>query len=962
MFIALTILAELVFIAFIILLFFRFRSRFGLVPLYVILGANQYFQTIIRTRFNINFFGELSIPVGSSILFSAGLFTILLIYIKEGVRTTQRLILAIVLANLFLTMLATISFQQELALSGTASNIFNLNFRFFLVGTIALIVDAFLLVILYEFIYTKIKWLNSYLRLTLTLLLILNLDAFIFVTGGFFENPNYTTILKSHMIGKSIAAIFFASALWFYLRFLDKEKTSHDVDDLKGKEDIFSILTYKGRLEKLQTEKAISDELLQKIIAEKTTELEKSIRRFTILASYQNQRIDRVSSSEQTKEFLRSVKEAFEVDACTIHLIKNEKLKMLSEVGVLENNKEYKLTLTFPYLQEMIQKKRNFCIEDTTIDPAFIKNFADNNKDFQYISCAGAPLIRGENVMGILKLYSVKEKRRFTELEMEHLQLVASQSAQIIENSQLFEQNEKHKEILVKQIAVRKKVEEAIIESEAHAMTLFNHSAVLIWEEDFSKLKTFTDQLKQQGINDLNEYFKNNHAELQKAAGLVKVLSINQKSKEFYGVETEDELVQNIPAWFIPESWNTFREEIVALTSGNTNFEGEIQIKTPGGDLKYLYVNTSVPPGYKETLEKVIVSFVDITEKKTIEIEKQSLLIRNQQTITTMLDGFILAEGKGMIIEVNPAYCKMIGYSHEELVGKNINEIEASMSQNEVERRITEMMEKKSIQFETKHKRKDNFLIDLEVSVSIMISDGQPLLAAFVRDITERKAEQELIKTSHEHLRQLTGHLQTIREEERSRIGQEIHDQLGQHLTVLKMDVSRLKKNIPVGKNKEEDLLEIISELDNCLQMVRKIAADLRPSIIDDLGLIAALEWQAEDFEKRTEITTKFYSNVSDLKIPSTHSIGLFRIFQESLTNVARHAEAKEVVAELNKENGFLILTITDNGKGFNTNSVGGKRSLGLLGMRERTLLMNGKYEISSEAGKGTAVKVTVPI
>lgn len=241
--------------------------------------------------------------------------------------------------------------------------------------------------------------------------------------------------------------------------------------------------------------------------------------------------------------------------------------------------------------------------------------------------------------------------------------------------------------------------------------------------------------------------------------------------------------------------------------------------------------------------------------------------------------------------------------------------------------------------------------------------EGKPIrLVGSMLDITERKKTEEQIKSTNEQLRQLTGHLQTIREEERSRIGQEIHDQLGQYLTVLKMDVSRLKKNIPAGKNKDQDLVEILSELDNCLQVVRKISADLRPSIIEDLGLIAALEWQSEDFERRTEITTKFYSNVSEIKLPQAYSIGLFRIFQESLTNVAKHAEAREVIAELINENGFLIMTISDNGKGFNTDSVGGKKSLGLLGMRERTLLMNGQYEINSRPGEGTVVKVSVPL
>jgi PAS domain S-box-containing protein len=235
-------------------------------------------------------------------------------------------------------------------------------------------------------------------------------------------------------------------------------------------------------------------------------------------------------------------------------------------------------------------------------------------------------------------------------------------------------------------------------------------------------------------------------------------------------------------------------------------------------------------------------------------------------------------------------------------------------------------------------------------------------LLGVTRDITESKKAAEQIKIYNVQLRQLTAHLQSVREEERTNIAREIHDELGQQLTVLKMDTSRLRKKNKDGKEIEEDITGILNQADHCLQLVRKISTELRPGIIDDLGIIAALEWQAEEFEKRTEIKTKFQTNITELNLPPVHTISLFRIFQESLTNVARHSEARNVHSSLLLQHESIILKITDDGKGFDTEILKTKKTLGLLGMKERIILINGSYEIIPTAGKGTEITVTVPL
>jgi len=150
--------------------------------------------------------------------------------------------------------------------------------------------------------------------------------------------------------------------------------------------------------------------------------------------------------------------------------------------------------------------------------------------------------------------------------------------------------------------------------------------------------------------------------------------------------------------------------------------------------------------------------------------------------------------------------------------------------------------------------------------------------------------------------------------------------------------------------------------IEETIKSVRKISMDLRPSILDDLGLLAAMEWQSTEFEKRSGITTEFNNLTHNKEVPPRLKTGLFRIFQESLTNIARHAEAKKIVSSLKFESNKLTLTITDDGKGFIYKNIDSKKTLGLLGMEERTKEMGGRYEIKSYPGVGTTVSVTVPV
>lgn len=234
-------------------------------------------------------------------------------------------------------------------------------------------------------------------------------------------------------------------------------------------------------------------------------------------------------------------------------------------------------------------------------------------------------------------------------------------------------------------------------------------------------------------------------------------------------------------------------------------------------------------------------------------------------------------------------------------------------------------------------------------------------LTIYYKDITDRKkAELELYQRTEE-IEELTAHLERIREEERTRMAREIHDELGQQLTGLKMDIAWIiRKNKTEDKPVAEKLSSMILLVDETMKTVRRISSELRPGILDDLGLIPALEWQTQEFEKRTGIKTLFHAAVNDFSPERELSTNIFRVYQEALTNIARHAHASLVTTELEQVNGYVKLVVSDNGQGFDTNGIK-KNSLGLVGMKERARMFKGELTIDSKRSQGTVVMLKVP-
>lgn len=228
-------------------------------------------------------------------------------------------------------------------------------------------------------------------------------------------------------------------------------------------------------------------------------------------------------------------------------------------------------------------------------------------------------------------------------------------------------------------------------------------------------------------------------------------------------------------------------------------------------------------------------------------------------------------------------------------------------------------------------------------------------------DVTEAKRAGERLRASEAELRALAARLQQIREEERARIAREIHDELGQALTALKLDLGWIRGRL--GRPEAASKLVAMSGLvDEMVRTVRRIATELRPGVLDHVGLAAAIEWEAGEFASRTGIPCVLHSALGDCPLERDLATAVFRIFQETLTNVARHADAGQVTVRLGNQDGWLVLEVSDDGRGINDAAIHNPGSLGLLGMRERALAFQGELELSGCAGQGTTVRLRLPL
>ena len=355
-------------------------------------------------------------------------------------------------------------------------------------------------------------------------------------------------------------------------------------------------------------------------------------------------------------------------------------------------------------------------------------------------------------------------------------------------------------------------------------------------------------------------------------------------------------------------------------------------------------------------------------ERKKV-IEQQAELFSRYRSLTHAASDAILSANKhGAVTFWNSSAEKIFGYSEAEAMGIPISkliperyhvtlvsELRRCQVLNELPSAVRNVLMQGC--------RKDGAEFPIELSVGAWWQGEEICFTGIVRDITERKMAEAALIQSRDELSALSRRLLAVQEEERSRISLKVHDQLGQSLTAIKLDLAWVERRL-IPK-KQQDLIEKTREMtvlvDETIAEVREIATDLRPGLLDHFGLPAAIEWLFKEFTDRTGIVCKLTVSPADLGLHRDSNTLLFRVVQEAMTNVARHAEATKLKVALTHSNGDLQLDIHDNGKGISVAAVGNLKSLGLLGMRERVKGAGGTMTIGPDSAGGTLLTVKIP-
>ena len=657
-------------------------------------------------------------------------------------------------------------------------------------------------------------------------------------------------------------------------------------------------------------------------------------------------------------------------------------------------------------------------------------------------------------------------------------------------------------------ITDRKRAEENLLNSEARLESMFEYSPISIWEEDFSSVKIELDKLKAGGVTDFRKFILNSPEKIEELVSLINVVSINETSIQIFETNSKEEILNNLTHFFSISNAtiNVFSEELIALAEGRTQFEGETQIMTLNGEKKNLLLTLTVMPGFENTLSKVLISFIDITQRKEAEdaLQKSEMFLRTFIENTPFeiwardINGIGILENKklvdhfGSILGHKPEYnthnapevLRLWEMNNSRAYnGELIDEIVQYNIKNEsavYQQIIFPIQDEKHIigiagfniditervRAEEELKRSENalnrqnelftlllknlpvgvFMVEAPSGKPIMANEAamqllgrgilpdtshynlaevyntykvgstghypvdempiymgmqgisahiddmivirpdgtQTLLEIFgspvtdnqgniwaslvsFTDITERKNAEVTLKNSQEQLKQFAAHLQNVREDERTGLAREIHDDLGQILVALKIDMGLLKNKVVKefnGKMNPDVMVKfdnLVGLVDNTIKTTRRIMTGLRPEVLEMLGFIEAAKLYTKDFEERHKIRCVFESSITTLDVAPQQSVALFRILQEALTNVVRHAKATQVTVQLLIENNKLIMEIVDNGIGFPKNHKVRNDSYGLIGMNERVFLLEGELIIEGKPGEGTIVRIEMP-
>jgi len=452
----------------------------------------------------------------------------------------------------------------------------------------------------------------------------------------------------------------------------------------------------------------------------------------------------------------------------------------------------------------------------------------------------------------------------------------------------------------------------------------------------------------------------------------IKILFVNRAFLKLFHTEKYEDAYLIIHNLFDIENYNSFKIFLGSLITNKTTFSFTITSRTCTKKKIAVKVNITTISNRNKEYGKTLISFTDITENLKVEETIKRLESRFRAVFESSDIGIAILNNKKRFIEVNEAFIQLCQYNIDEIKKLDLNDIVLSPGSKTLNYRINEIFEKKRIYLKkaVKVRNKSGEILWWKFTISLIrsIGDEPKYCFALIEDITNQKRiehEREIhlrkIKKTEKRLRLLSKHLLYVQERERSYISKEIHDEIGQVLTAIKIEIQSALR-IVKSKRIINHLKEGISLVDYTINRSRDMSMNLRPSIIDDLGLIPAIRWFLDKEGQRNQLNIKFNSEFHSISISSELKITCYRIIQEGVTNIIRHANTKNVWIDILEKKEEILIVIIDDGVGFDIENVVKNahegKSMGILGMIERTELLGGYLTIHNfKADKGTLIK-----
>jgi len=444
-----------------------------------------------------------------------------------------------------------------------------------------------------------------------------------------------------------------------------------------------------------------------------------------------------------------------------------------------------------------------------------------------------------------------------------------------------------------------------------------------------------------------------------------RICAVNEQGAKLLGFDVAWLLGKSFVVFIARQHVRVFLNFLLKATHADASRTIDVDLYVSGRTVPVHVSLTSVQDG-NFVLHRLTV--MDMTDFRKTETLLQESLSNWDSLIHNAPDTIMIVEPRGIIYFVNkPTW----GYSVSALMGTNLLDHIPEAYHSKILRCLDQSFRFNratscevaggtgprsrwfSFSFGSSH------LEGVSYSNGLTTTTATTTTTVMIREISESKRIEETLRLSGQKLRDFATQLEAAREEERTRVAREIHDELGQSLTALKLDLSWLKSKTRGRAETRKRIKAMMAHIDQTIDCVRKIASELRPAILDDLGLIPAIEWQVSEFRKRTRVRTELVCEAEGLSLSMNDSVALFRVVQEALTNIMRHAKCTRVHIGVRLVGDALNISVEDNGRGITRTD--DLKSLGIVGMRERISRLGGEFNIFSEPGKGTRLDIIIP-